>query len=232
MIYVNDKLDHISKDNLNIIDDDFEAVWIEIKNKKSKNIVFGCVYRHPNRDPTKFFEYLESTFAQLNKEKQSIFIMGDFNFDLLQYETHNLTNDFITTVTSNSFIPYVLQATRATDHSSTVIDNILSNITDFETTSRNITTMIADNFAQFLIMKNFMWTLNQTVIILLMTIYIQNLERRNLFMTFLDWSDLDDMDKSINHHFENFYNKSLICVDHHLPKLKVSKKRLKLKTKP
>ena len=38
-IYVNDKLAHISKDNLNIIDDDFSAVWIEIKNKKSKNIV-------------------------------------------------------------------------------------------------------------------------------------------------------------------------------------------------
>ena len=62
-IYVNDKLDHICKDNLNIIDDDFEAVWIEINNKKSKNIVCGCVYRHPNRDPTNFFEYLESTFA-------------------------------------------------------------------------------------------------------------------------------------------------------------------------
>ena len=108
-------LDHISKDNLNIINDDFVAVWIEIKNKKSKNIVCGCVYRHPNRDPTKFFEYLETTFAQLNKENQNIFIMGDFNSDLLQYETHNLTNDFITTVSSNSFLPYVLQPTRVTD---------------------------------------------------------------------------------------------------------------------
>ena len=29
-IYVNDKLDHISKGNLNIIDDDFETVWREI----------------------------------------------------------------------------------------------------------------------------------------------------------------------------------------------------------
>ena len=107
----------------------------------------GCVDRHPNRDPTKFFEYLESTFAQLNKEKQSIFIMGDFNFDLLQYESHNLTNDFITTVTSNSFFPYVLQPTKVTDHSSTVIDNTFPNITDFETTSGNITAMIADHFA-------------------------------------------------------------------------------------
>ena len=78
-IYVNDKLDHVSKDNLNIIDDDFEAVWIEIKSKQSKNIVCGCVYRHPNRHFTKCFEYLETTFAQLNKEKQNIFIMGDFN---------------------------------------------------------------------------------------------------------------------------------------------------------
>ena len=156
-INVNDKLDHISKDNLNIIDDDFEAVWIEIKNKKSKNTVCGCVYRHPNRDPTKCFEYSETTFAQFNKEKQNIFIMGDFNFDLLQYETHNLTDDFtcLTTVTCNSFLPYVLQPTRVTDHSSTVIDNIFSNITDFETTSGNITIMIADHFAQFLIMKKF-----------------------------------------------------------------------------
>ena len=31
--------------------------------------------------------------------------------------------------------------------------------------------------------------------------------------------------------FENFYNKSVTCVDHHLPKRKVGKKRLKLKTK-
>ena len=82
-IYVNDKLDHISKDYLNIVNDDFEAIWIEIKNKKSKNYVCGCVYRHPNRDPTKFFQYLETNFAQLNKEKQNILIMGDFNFEPL-----------------------------------------------------------------------------------------------------------------------------------------------------
>ena len=64
--------------------------------------------------------------------------MGDFNFDLLQYETRNLTDDFLTTVTSHSFLPYVLQPTRVTEHSSTVIDNIFSSITDFEIISANI----------------------------------------------------------------------------------------------
>ena len=27
---------------------EFEAVWIEIKKKGSKNIVVGCLYRHPH----------------------------------------------------------------------------------------------------------------------------------------------------------------------------------------
>ena len=38
-------------------------------------------------------------------------------------------------------------------HSSTVIDNIFSNVTDFDTASGNITNQIADHFAQFLILK-------------------------------------------------------------------------------
>ena len=43
--------------------------------------------------------------------------------------------------------------TRVTDHSATVIDNIFSNITDFDTLSGNITGIIADHFAQFLLIK-------------------------------------------------------------------------------
>ena len=50
-------------------------------------------------------------------------------------------------------ILYIHQPTRVTDHSETVIDNILSNISDYETVSGNITSLIADNFAQFLSIK-------------------------------------------------------------------------------
>ena len=47
-IYVNNKLDHFKKDDLSVIEDDFESLWIQIKNNKSKNIMCGCIYRHPN----------------------------------------------------------------------------------------------------------------------------------------------------------------------------------------
>ena len=54
---VNNKLDHFRKDDLSIIEDDFESLWIEIKNNEGKNIMCGCIYWDPNRDPNKFFEY-------------------------------------------------------------------------------------------------------------------------------------------------------------------------------
>ena len=90
---------------------------------------------------------------KVNKTKYNIFVMGDFNIDPLQYESHNNTNEFLNTIISHSFLPYILQPTRVTDHSSTVIDNIFSNIADFEAISGNIITLIADHFAQFLLIK-------------------------------------------------------------------------------
>ena len=74
--------------------------------------------------------------------------MGDFNIDLLQYQSHSNTNGFL-----NSFLPYILQPARVTDHSSTVIDNNCSTITDFKTSSGIITSLVADQFAQFLIIE-------------------------------------------------------------------------------
>ena len=79
--------------------------------------------------------------------------MDAFNIDLLQYESHSYTNDFINSVISHSFLPYIHQPTRLTNHSATVIDNIFSNVTDFDTISGNITCIIADHFAQFLLIK-------------------------------------------------------------------------------
>ena len=93
----------------------------EINNKKSKNFLCGCLYRHPNTDTAKFMEYTESTLTKVDKNKYAVFFMGDFNIDLLKYESHNYTNDFINSLVSHSSLPYILQPTRVTDHSSTTM---------------------------------------------------------------------------------------------------------------
>ena len=44
------QLDFVERKGLEIILEGVESSWIEIKNKKQKNIVIGCIYRHPNND--------------------------------------------------------------------------------------------------------------------------------------------------------------------------------------
>ena len=63
-IYVNNKLDHFRKDDLSVIEDDFESLWIQIKNNKGKNIMCGCIYRHPNRNPNNFLNILKTLFLR------------------------------------------------------------------------------------------------------------------------------------------------------------------------
>ena len=49
-IYVNKMYHTVERCDLNINDTEFGTTWIEIKNKNSKNIVCGNIYRHPHNN--------------------------------------------------------------------------------------------------------------------------------------------------------------------------------------
>ena len=54
--------------------------------------------------------------------------MGDFNLDLLKYNSHSETDNFLNTTLPNCFqLAIVIQPTRIRDHSATLIDNIFLN---------------------------------------------------------------------------------------------------------
>ena len=78
----------------------------------------------------------------------SISLLGDFNVNLLNYNGHNYTND---SLASNSSMPLILQPTRITSHSNTLIDNIFSNVIDPNIISDNLTVTISDHLPQFVI---------------------------------------------------------------------------------
>ena len=94
-IYIKSSLNYVIRDDLNRTEDEFECIWVEIKNSKCQNILCCCAYRHPNSETQKFLDYIESTLSMAKKEKKLLFIMGDFNFNLLNYESHTETNDFL-----------------------------------------------------------------------------------------------------------------------------------------
>ena len=83
----------------------------------------------------------------LSKEHKQVFLYGDFNINLLNYNDHQPTNDFLDSLASNSFIPYILHPTRITSHSKTLIDNIFSNYISHEIISGNISATISDHLS-------------------------------------------------------------------------------------
>ena len=87
-IYTRHTLIAFKRTGLRTTDDEFETIWVEIVNTKAKNILCCCAYRHPSFSPVRFKEHLESTLSQLTSENKSIFIMGDFNINLLNCESH------------------------------------------------------------------------------------------------------------------------------------------------
>ena len=60
-------------------------VFIEIIQQDSKNIVAGCIYRHPCMQQSEFNdEYLKPLSEKLISENKKVILVGDFNSDLLK----------------------------------------------------------------------------------------------------------------------------------------------------
>ena len=154
-----------------------ESTFVEIINPKKSNIVIGCLYKHPNMDVLDFKNnYFSQIFEIVSKEQKQVFLLGDFNVNLLDYNDHQPTNDFLDSLASNSFIPYILLPTRTTSHSKTPIDNIFSNFISPEIISGNITATISDHLPQFsLVPKN----------LTIMKEIGQKLNKKTLYLTIL-----------------------------------------------
>ena len=91
-IYVKEDYNVIERNDLNNVDNSFEAVWVEIKNEEAKNIVCGCIYKHPNSDIDDFNNDISKCLTIINTEKKECYVSGDFNIDLLKYGTINMLN--------------------------------------------------------------------------------------------------------------------------------------------
>ena len=192
----------------------------------------GCAYRHPNTNADNFNDYINQTMEKISKENKLILLMGDFNINLLNCESHGETKDFINTMISHYLLPHILHPTPVTDHSATVTDNIFSNSTSYETTSGNIITQISDHFPQFLILNKV--AMDYKTCSFAKRDFSHFSEQR-----FVDGFATQNMDFlnntsiSLNSKFDLFYDTVLSYVDNHVPVKKTpNKKDLKLHSKP
>ena len=150
-IYVNEKLDFKERSDIGINDDDIcQSRFIEL-NVTDKIIIIGILYRPPNGNLHKFMEYLNKEVDLLDKTNKSIYLMGDFNINLLKIDTNQLTADFYQTLISYSLIPTITKPTRITHHTATLIDNIFTNDYNHNHSPGLLFTDITDHLPIFLI---------------------------------------------------------------------------------
>ena len=76
-------------------------------------------------------------------------LAGDINYDLHKYESHFATSSFYEMLSSHAYRPLILQPSRVTSKTKTLIDNIFINDITCFSTGGNITTSISDHFPQF-----------------------------------------------------------------------------------
>ena len=131
---------------------------------------------------------MESTFIEIVK---SAFLLADFNVNLLSYNEHNQKSEFLDSLASNSFIPLILQQTRITIPSNTLLDNIFSNVIDPDIISGDLTSTISDHLPQFSIIPNMFGNISGNK----SNIYERDwskFDQENLILDYfsVDWEDL------------------------------------------
>ena len=224
-------MNYKTSEDLSVTKDDFEMVCVEFLSQTDKNTIYCCVYRHPNTDVQEFLNLIDNLLRKVTKERKSVFLMGDVYLNLLNYETHSDTNDFINSVISYSLLPYNLHPTRVTEHSATVIDNIFSNTTDCESTSGNILCQISDNFLQFIIVEK--CSINYKSCSFAKRDH-SNFNGDDFVDDYssLDLNRLHDDDASVDTKFNNFYENLSSLVNKHALVRKTTRKEVKLHAKP
>ena len=156
--------------------------------------------------------------------------MGDFNINLLN-TSHSGTNEFLDILESNFFNPHILQPTRITDHSATLIDNIFFNSLTHHTISGNIAYDLTDHLPNFLIVnkfstlpKHFKMT-RRDYSKFDSTIFSEEIRSTDWFSDLANCNDSSLL-------FKTFYSKLTSIVDKHIPTRQVSLKEMKQRTKP
>ena len=131
-LFINQNISAFARIEFSSISDDMETIFVEMSKDDigmDKNVVIGLVYRPPNRNVELFNEKVVRILDDLNKENKYVYIMGDFNINLLDSK-HEATSQFIDIIYASSLFPLITKPTRITGKSSTLIDNLYHNDID------------------------------------------------------------------------------------------------------
>ena len=148
-LLISKNLKYKRRDNLSFISDDCECVFVELFNSdlRKSGLLVGSLYRAPNSNISAFNDQFSTILSAIKRESKNCYLMGDFNINLLNSDSHISTGEFVERLYSFDFFPLITKPTRVTNSSATLIDNIFSNfLPDRNGKSGILLTDISDHF--------------------------------------------------------------------------------------
>ena len=107
---------------------EMESLYLKFTYHKKKFIV-GGIYRHPNVNVKHhFISDLETALDKI-PEEITVILAGDINIDIIKYDNAE-TLQYLTTLLSNRFLPYITLPPRITEYSATCIDHMFIKVSN------------------------------------------------------------------------------------------------------
>ena len=131
-IYISSKFDFELDRELEMHIKDCEDLWINLtqKEKPSKKLTIGAIYRHPNPSSNSietFSEALSNSIHKINNRKCTFYVLGDMNIDISANKRTSAATMYIDHLTSCGSVPIITKPTRVTEKTLTTIDHIITN---------------------------------------------------------------------------------------------------------
>ena len=150
-IFIHESTDFKERKDLSISKNNIEILSTKITNK-TKNIIISFVYRPSNSSLKEFKNSLKPIFDNIRRNNKDLYLVWDFNINVLDYESNVKVNNFVNFAFQNSLIPLVNKPTRITRTNATAIDDILTNsFLNKEIETGIINTEVSKHFPIFLI---------------------------------------------------------------------------------
>ena len=109
---------HVASDKF-FYEEIFEGLAVKLPNVGSRpntSLIILTLYRQPNDNNTnQFLELLEEWLCQFDKKSNELVITGDMNLDLLKYESHAATSNYLDLMASHGLLPGITRPTRIKD---------------------------------------------------------------------------------------------------------------------
>ena len=107
-----------------------------------------------NKKKNFYLKYLKETLSKIARENKKVILTGDFNLNLLKFDTNTEVNDFLDLLTKKWFTPHILGPTRITSQGKTsLVDKIFLNFNDMHCYCGNLIEKITDYLPNFLIIE-------------------------------------------------------------------------------